>query len=102
MGSFTSKPKVVPSSQGTAVDDDVTYPARDERVGDGAAYARELASTRLGSLPPPLPRQWRKVGSATTTKAGEKVRVLQWNVLSQGREYRLYLLSFRSSREIEN
>ena len=56
MGSFTSTPKVLPAGGGASTDDDVTYPGRDERAGDGAAYARELAATRLGSLPPPLPR----------------------------------------------
>lgn len=107
MGSFTSMPKVSPAPD--ADDTDVDYGRERE---DLETFLNRCAA-QLGSLPPPISRKWRKVISSqvyngeqdgrlqltsfddistastaesrllTSRSGSEKIRVLQWNVLSQ-------------------
>ena len=79
MGSFTSMPKVIPAADSD--DTDISYPLGREDLNTFLARC----SQQLGSLPPPIERKFRKVNGGSSSTAGEKVRVLQWNVLSQGK-----------------
>ena len=83
MGSFTSMPKAVPAADPD--DEDVAYSAEKETVEDVLAKCEK----NLAGQPAPIERVWvpKAVPEAEAKKvrAGEKVRVLQWNVLSQGK-----------------
>ena len=82
MGSFTSMPKKIPAPD--ADDDDVYYPENAEDL----RTLLDRCSKQLMSLPPPIERSWTKLEEEVDeANSGEKVRVLQWNVLSQG-EYK--------------
>ena len=87
MGSFTSMPKVIPAAE--SEDADACYPRGREDLTQFLARC----SRNLGSLPPPIERKWRRErrssggggsDSRVESEDSEKVRVLQWNVLSQG------------------
>jgi len=106
MGSFTSMPKVIPAASECDCDADVTYPPPDAREELPEFLAR--CSRHLTSLPPPIQRKWinnsNNINNSSSTnssssndderssvinednnasESGEKIRVLQWNVLSQ-------------------
>ena len=78
MGSFTSMPKIIPAAESD--DADVAYPSGKEDLPSFLSRC----SAHLASLPPPIERRWRRNVEAATANEGETVRVLQWNVLSQG------------------
>ena len=81
MGSFTCKSKVIPASD--ADDHDVYYPSGREDLSTFLSRC----SQHLATLPPPIERKWKRrsrTSSEGDAVMGEKVRVLQWNVLSQG------------------
>ena len=85
MGSFTSMPKVIPAAD--SHDTDLTYPVGRE---DLETFLDRCAK-QLGSLPPPIERNFRKVNNDTNIVCSEeKIRVLQWNVLSQGKQHSSY------------
>ena len=96
MGSFTSMPKVIPAASECDCDADVSYPRGREELPEFLARC----SRNLGSLPPPIERKWttKKRSNINSniiedydehddeveSESCEKIRVLQWNVLSQG------------------
>ena len=100
-------PKVIPAASECDCDADVTYPPPDAREELPEFLAR--CSRHLTSLPPPIQRKWinnsTNINNSSSTnssssndderssvinednnasESGEKIRVLQWNVLSQG------------------
>ena len=101
MGSFTSMPKVIPAASESDCDADVSYPREGQREELPEFLAR--CSRNLSSLPPPIQRKWKNSNSdcdrdnssdgiiedneehdEVGSESCEKIRVLQWNVLSQG------------------
>ena len=93
MGSFTSMPKVIPALSESDCDADVSYPREGQREELPEFLAR--CSRHLASLPPPIERKWKTRRSICNSKeensaidneseSCENIRVLQWNVLSQG------------------
>lgn len=88
MGSFTSMPKVIPASNpdpGTEAEG--VYPAPGARESLEAFLAR--CQRQLGGLPGPIRRDLSQVQHREDDErflGGEKVKVLQWNVLSQGKD----------------
>ena len=103
MGSFTSMPKVIPAAN---VDDESeagVYPAPGQR--EPLQRFLERCRAHLDSLPPPIDRSLKNIDhdhnkDNAKFDGGEKVRVLQWNVLSQGRNYNLikHLSHFREEK----
>ena len=93
MGSFTSMPKVIPAASESDCDADVSYPREGERQELGE-FLQERCGRHLASLPPPIERRWRTRNGDNRRRSegtsedreddAEKIRVLQWNVLSQG------------------
>ena len=60
MGSFTSMPKIKPAAN--ADDNDVDY----GKLVD-ISTVLEKCKEQLGSLPPPIPRQWRSSKAASSS-----------------------------------
>ncbi len=93
MGSFTSAPKIIPSAD--ADDHDAEYCADGDR--EDAEACLDRCARHLRGLPAPINREWRDAGGNKVEEeeeeeeeGGEKeesFRVLQWNVLSQGKYY---------------
>jgi hypothetical protein len=88
MGSFTSMPKIIPAAESD--DTDISYPLGRE---DLSSFL-DRCSKHLSTLPNPIERTWSRkmiakiddaAGKNNCEEAGEKIRVLQWNVLSQGK-----------------
>jgi hypothetical protein len=80
MGSFTSMPKVPPGPD--AEDADLQYPEPNSEDVDSCL---KRCSEKLAGMPGPIQRVWNRAESAQAAREGEeKIRVLQWNVLSQG------------------
>jgi len=99
MGSLTSMPKKIPCAD--ADDHDADYSPKDK---ESAEEALDRCRRHLNDLPPPIERQWRSAGgravagdpelccsegddsaaSSGNEEDDESLRVLQWNVLSQG------------------
>ena len=71
-------PKVIPGPD--AEDLDLEYPQEQEDLES----CLERCSQHLKGFPEPIQRKWIKSKENSEAIAGEDIRVLQWNVLSQG------------------
>ncbi|TRY73758.1 hypothetical protein TCAL_12530 [Tigriopus californicus] len=84
MGSFTSMPKIAPAPNSD--DRDLAYPEEPEDLETTLARCSE----HLAGLPEPIERSWSQPLQSKSNEdqnadfqGGEKIRVLQWNALSQ-------------------